>query len=88
MADLDKMFAAMADVSAEDSTCDYIIDEDLRVIAIPERGVVLGVEGDKDVTRIRFRMVARQRPEPVRSAHQLRECERRQELLHRGEQVP
>lgn len=56
MADLDKMFAAMADVSAEDSTCDYIIDEDLRVIAIPERGVVLGVEGDKDVTRIRFRM--------------------------------
>lgn len=56
MADLDKMFAAMADVSAEDSTCDYIIDEDLRVIAIPERGVVLGVEGDKDVTRVRFRM--------------------------------
>ena len=33
-----------------------MIDEDLRVIAVPERGVVLGVEGDKDANRIRFRM--------------------------------
>ena len=56
MADLDKMFAEMADASIEDSACDFVIDEDLRVIAVPERGVVLGVEGDKDVNRIRFRM--------------------------------
>lgn len=56
MIDLDKQFAELADTSAEDSTCDFVIDEDLRVIAVPERGVVLGVEGDKDANRIRFRM--------------------------------
>lgn len=47
MVDLDKQFAAMADVSEEDTAYDFVIDEDLRVIAVPERGVVLGVEGDK-----------------------------------------
>ena len=56
MIDLDKQFADLADTSAEDSTCDFVIDEDLRIIAIPELGVVLGVEGDKDANRIRFRM--------------------------------
>lgn len=56
MIDLDKQFAELADTSAEDSTCDFVIDEDLRIIAIPERGVVLGVEGDKDANHIRFRM--------------------------------
>ena len=56
MIDLDKQFAELADTSAEYSTCDFVIDEDLRIIAIPERGVVLGVEGDKDANRIRFRM--------------------------------
>lgn len=56
MIDLDKQFAELADTSAEYSTCDFVIDEDLRIISIPERGVVLGVEGDKDANRIRFRM--------------------------------
>ena len=56
MVDLDKQFAAMAEVSEEDTAYDFVIDEDLRVIAVPERGVVLGVEGDKDVNRVRFRM--------------------------------
>lgn len=56
MVDLDKQFAVMADVSEEDTAYDFVIDEDLRVIAVPERGVVLGVEGDKDANRIRFRM--------------------------------
>lgn len=56
MVNLDKQFAAMAEVSEEDTAYDFVIDEDLRVIAVPERGVVLGVEGDKDVNRVRFRM--------------------------------
>lgn len=56
MVDLDKQFAAMADVSEEDTAYDFVIDEDLRVIAVPERGVVLGVEGDKDVNQVRFRI--------------------------------
>lgn len=61
MVDLDKQFAAMADVSEEDTAYDFVIDEDLRVIAVPERGVVLGVEGDKDVNPVRFRINRRYR---------------------------
>ena len=63
MVDLDKQFAAMADVSEEDTAYDFVIDEDLRVIAVPERGVVLGVEGDKDAncrTPAFWQMSARQ----------------------------
>ncbi len=58
MSELDKMFAQMSAESAEaeDTACDFWIDEDLRVVAIPEKGVVLGVEGDRDVNRVRFRM--------------------------------
>ena len=57
MSELDNVFAAMAaEEKPEDTTCDYWIDEDLRVIEIPARGVVIGVENDKDVNRIRFRM--------------------------------
>ena len=54
MADLEKLFDEMPAAADEDSGLDFLIDEDLRVVAIPERGVVLGVEGDKDVNRIRF----------------------------------
>ena len=50
MVDLDKQFAAMADVSEEDTAYDFVIDEDLRVIAVPERGVVLGVREIKTRT--------------------------------------
>ena len=55
MADLDKLFETMPDETDEDDSLDFVVDEDLRVVAIPERGVVLGVEGDKDVNRIRFK---------------------------------
>lgn len=55
MADLEKLFDVMPEAADEDSGLDFLIDEDLRVVAIPERGVVLGVEGDKDVNRIRFK---------------------------------
>ncbi|MBO7450621.1 MAG: hypothetical protein J6U54_09650 [Clostridiales bacterium] len=34
----------------------FEIDSDLRVIAIPKKGVVAGVEGDKDVNRIAFKI--------------------------------
>jgi len=34
----------------------FEIDKDLRVIAIPKRGVVAGVVGDKDVNRICFKI--------------------------------
>lgn len=35
----------------------YIIDENLRTVTIPEDGVVLGVKGDKDTNRVNFQMM-------------------------------
>ena len=34
----------------------FLIDEDLRTVTIPPDGVVLGVNGDKDVNRVNFQM--------------------------------
>lgn len=34
----------------------FIIDKDLRTVAVPDRGIVAGVLGDKDVNRINFQM--------------------------------
>ena len=35
----------------------YVIDENLRTVTIPEDGVVLGVRGDKDTNRVNFQMM-------------------------------
>ena len=57
MASLDEVLSSMEDMGGEeDDALDFLIDENLRVISVPEQGVVLGVEGDKDVNRVRFRM--------------------------------
>ena len=57
MASIDEVLAGMsAPAEEEDEALCFVIDKDLRIITIPERGVVLGVEGDKDVNRVRFRM--------------------------------
>ena len=51
---------ALAKMDASDFSKEeiqYIIDENLRVISIPPLGVVLGVEGDKDVNSAKFKMV-------------------------------
>ncbi len=53
MANMEELLAA-AGTEDMDDELSYVIDEHLRVIAVPERGVVLGVEGDKDVNRVRF----------------------------------
>lgn len=55
MADAEEALTTATTISS-DSTVDFVIDKDLRVIAVPSRGVVLGVEGDKDVNTIRFTM--------------------------------
>lgn len=54
MATVDELLAAKTTES--DDELSFLIDEHLRIITVPERGVVLGVEGDKDVNRVRFRM--------------------------------
>lgn len=58
MTNIDDVFAAMPDTQAitVDDSVDFVIDSNLRVISIPSRGVVLGVEGDKDVNRVTFLM--------------------------------
>ena len=56
MASLDEVLSSMEDMDGEDDALDFLIDENLRVISVPEQGVVLGVEGDKNVNRVRFRM--------------------------------
>lgn len=54
MATVDELLAA--ETTESDDELSFLIDEHLRIITVPERGVVLGVEGDKDVNRVRFRM--------------------------------
>ena len=54
MATVDELLAT--ETTESDDELSFLIDEHLRIITVPERGVVLGVEGDKDVNRVRFRM--------------------------------
>ncbi len=54
MATVDELLAAEETENSDELS--FIIDEHMRIITVPERGVVLGVEGDKDVNRVRFRM--------------------------------
>lgn len=54
MATVDELLAV--ETTESDDELSFLIDEHLRIITVPERGVVLGVEGDKDVNRVRFRM--------------------------------
>ena len=54
---VDEVLAKMDTLDANEEEIQYIIDENLRIISIPPLGVVLGVEGDKDVNSVKFKMV-------------------------------
>ena len=54
---VDEVLAKMDALDTNEEEIQYIIDENLRVISIPPLGVVLGVEGDKDVNSAKFKMV-------------------------------
>lgn len=56
MASVEEVLAGMEEVNREEEELCFVIDKDFRLISIQERGAVLGVEGDKDVNRVRFRM--------------------------------
>lgn len=45
-----------ADVVGSAANIEYLIDNELRIITVPQNGVVLGVEGDKDVNVVHFKM--------------------------------
>lgn len=55
MASVDDVLAALG-AASEDYDYDYVIDNDLRTVAVPSLGVVIGVVGDKLVNTVRFRM--------------------------------
>lgn len=54
---VDEVLAKMDTLDTNEKEIQYIIDENLRIISIPPLGVVLGVEGDKDVNSAKFKMV-------------------------------
>lgn len=59
MATIDEVLAKMSDtdtIAIEENPIQYLIDNTLRVITVPSNGVVLGVEGDKDVNVVKFKM--------------------------------
>lgn len=55
---IDEVFQSMSQEDAIDvrTNIEYLIDNELRIITVPQNGVVLGVEGDKDVNAVHFKM--------------------------------
>lgn len=57
MPTVDELLSDLEFNDSEDySEFDYLIDNNLRIITIPDAGVILGVTSDKDVNRVRFVM--------------------------------
>lgn len=55
MANVDEVLATM-DTPEEAEKVILVIDEDLRVVTMPSKAIVIGAKGDKDVNRIWFKM--------------------------------
>lgn len=55
---IDEVFQSMSqeDIIDVQTNIEYLIDNELRIITVPSNGVVLGVEGDKDVNAVHFKM--------------------------------
>lgn len=56
MATLEEVIAQTSEEDYFSDPIQFIIDSDLRIVSIPDRGVVAGVVGDKNVNRINFQM--------------------------------
>lgn len=57
MASLEEVFSmARSGPSYIHDEVQFLIDKDLRTVAIPPKGVVIGVTGDKNVNRVNFQM--------------------------------
>lgn len=56
MATLNEVIDAVSSGNYLDDPIQFIIDNDRRIISVPELGVVAGVIGDKNVNRINFQM--------------------------------
>lgn len=56
MATLDEVISQMSEEDYFSDPIQFIIDNNLRIVSVPDRGVVAGVVGDKNVNRINFQM--------------------------------
>lgn len=56
MSALDELLNSMSDEDYLEDDVQFLIDKDLRTITIPQKGVVLGVVGDRNVNRVNFQM--------------------------------
>ena len=56
MATVEEVLADTSQLEYLDDDIQYVIDEDLRTIMIPRDGVILGVQGDKNINRVNFQM--------------------------------
>lgn len=56
MATVEEVLADTSQLDYLDDDIQYVIDEDLRTIMIPSDGVILGVQGDKNINRVNFQM--------------------------------
>lgn len=56
MATLDEVITQMSEEDYFGDLIQFVIDNDLRIVSVPDRGVVAGVVGDKNVNRINFQM--------------------------------
>ena len=56
MATLDEVISQMSEEDYFSDQIQFIIDSNLRIVSVPDRGVVAGVVGDKNVNRINFQM--------------------------------
>lgn len=55
MISVEELFATMREPVIDESIL-LTIDENTRVITIPDKAIVLAAEGDKDVNRVQFKM--------------------------------
>lgn len=56
MSALDELLNSMSDEDYLQDDVQFLIDKDLRTITIPQKGVILGVVGDRNVNRVNFQM--------------------------------
>lgn len=57
MATLEEVLNSIPDIDYLHDRIQFSIDEDLRLIAVPTSGNVIGVVGDKNTNRVNFKMV-------------------------------
>lgn len=55
---IDEVFASIpdTDIVSENPDINYVIDTDERIVLIPQRNIILGVQGDDNINHVKFRL--------------------------------